>query len=277
MSLTTMDVVYWYLAIRILGRYSLDERVPPLLKKTMHPMGIQKQCKEGLKDQNKTKNRYITSPAYDFCRIKLALKDDDPNSSYINASKVPGHKKVYGYIISQAPLANTIDDFWKLLWQERIYSIISANNFNGTEYIEYWPKKEGTYGNIDVLFKHVEVKKYFTIRTFHVKHKDSKNWRELKQFHYTVWPDKIAPENPLSVAKLLERVNRYNRQYNRPILIHCEAGCGRSGTVLCTDICLHQARCDEEVNVFKALTTLRSQRIDGVETQIWLRRMNPEE
>lgn len=64
--------------------------------------------------------------------------------------------------------------------------------------------------------------------------------REILHFHYTTWPDFGVPESPASFLNFLFKV-RESRCLNSdhgPVVVHCSAGIGRSGTFCLVDTCL---------------------------------------
>ena len=72
---------------------------------------------------NKTKNRYTDVLPVEATRIKLAPRADEPGSDYINANQVvdptpPSHGDTNHYICAQAPLQNTLNDFWRMVWEQ---------------------------------------------------------------------------------------------------------------------------------------------------------------
>jgi protein tyrosine phosphatase len=58
-------------------------------------------------------------------RVKLPELSGDPLSSYINANYVHGWPNQYhAFIATQGPLTNTIVDFYRMVWQERVSVIV---------------------------------------------------------------------------------------------------------------------------------------------------------
>ena len=58
-------------------------------------------------------------------RVKLTELPGDPLSSYINANYVHGWPNdSHAFIATQGPLANTIVDFYRMLWQENVSIIV---------------------------------------------------------------------------------------------------------------------------------------------------------
>lgn len=68
----------------------------------------------------------------------------------------------------------------------------------------------------------------------------SKETREILHFHYTTWPDFGVPESPASFLNFLFKVRESGSlsQEHGPIVVHCSAGIGRSGTFCLADTCL---------------------------------------
>lgn len=53
-------------------------------------------------------------------------------------------------------------------------------------------------------------------------HQESeKEEREVKQFHFTVWPDHGVPEYPTALLAFRRRVRRYNPVDAGPLVVHC--------------------------------------------------------
>lgn len=61
----------------------------------------------------------------------------------------------------------------------------------------------------------------YKIRTFNVKRESEKEEREVKQFHFTVWPDHGVPEYPTALLAFRRRVRAYNPADAGPIIVHC--------------------------------------------------------
>ncbi|GJQ69944.1 hypothetical protein Trydic_g22473 [Trypoxylus dichotomus] len=233
----------------------------------MFEMGKTQEWQIGTKPQNQAKNRYKNIVAYDHTRVKLKIINKDPCSDYINANYIDGFNTTKAYIATQGPKSNTIDDFWRMVWQENVEYIIMIANIteNGKKKIEkYWPdiNEISTYSDISVTFSDILVFAEYETKTFKVTYQGKE--RTVYHLHFTCWPDHGVPFYPQSLAPFLKRTIKipYGRS---PIVVHCSAGVGRTGTFILCDICLRTAARTGYVDVSYYLHKLREQRINMVD------------
>ncbi|XP_072046564.1 tyrosine-protein phosphatase 10D-like [Amphiura filiformis] len=211
------------------------------------------------------KNRYRNILPYDTNRV--CLHDPPDGLDYINASYVDGHHGNNEYIVAQGPLPNTVEDFWEMVWENEIPTIIMNTNLveNGRVKCEkYWPDSgEAQYGRMTVKLISESDTQEWTVRTFELS-KDGESKGHVRIFQYRNWPDQGAPQDPSSVLKFLQTVLRaqHPRRSGPGIVVHCSAGVGRSGTFVAIDILLHQlaAGNSETLDVFGVCAKLRRQR-----------------
>ncbi|XP_072172515.1 receptor-type tyrosine-protein phosphatase alpha-like [Diadema setosum] len=213
------------------------------------------------KKENQKKNRFMNVVPYDHSRVKLNLLRRDPNSDYINASWIHGYDTPKKYIAAQGPAAATINDFWRMIWQYGCKKVIMLTNLvesKKRKCEQYWPEESCFYGEIYVAAKDKHVTKHYTIRRFGIGMTGEN--REVVQFHYTAWPDMGVPEQPSQLMNFIEVTREMVGPSKSPIVVHCSAGVGRTGTFITLDAMLDQINAEGDVGVFNFVTGMRQHR-----------------
>uniref|UniRef100_A0A3B4TPH9 protein-tyrosine-phosphatase n=1 Tax=Seriola dumerili TaxID=41447 RepID=A0A3B4TPH9_SERDU len=222
------------------------------------------------KDENRNKNRYGNIIAYDHTRVRLQLLDGDPHSDYINANYIDGYHRPRHYIATQGPMQETVRDFWRMVWQENSASIVMVTNLvevGRVKCVRYWPDETEVYGDIKVTLIETEPLAEYVIRTFTVQKKGHHEIRELRQFHFTSWPDHGVPCYATGLLGFIRQVKFLNPPDAGPIVAHCSAGAGRTGCFIAVDIMLDMAENEGVVDIFNCIRELRSQRVNMVQTE----------
>ncbi|XP_015763700.1 PREDICTED: receptor-type tyrosine-protein phosphatase T-like [Acropora digitifera] len=210
----------------------------------------------------KSKNRYGNIASYDHSRVILEEIKGKSVSDYINASYIPTYdEETMCYIATQGPTSVTVSDFWRMIWQEKCSVIVMLTNLveqGKSKCEQYWPNDTSEYGGIKVTLLKTENFANYVIRSFFVIKGSEK--RDLFQFHYTTWPDRGVPQN--STALLAFRWKVYARQQltEGPLVVHCSAGVGRTGTYIGIDAMLECAKDRGNVFIQNYVEVMRRQR-----------------
>ncbi|CAK7308764.1 Tyrosine-protein phosphatase non-receptor type 12 [Vulpes lagopus] len=228
----------------------------------------------GEKEENVKKNRYKDILPFDHSRVKLTLKTPSQDSDYINANFIKG---VYGpkaYVATQGPLANTVIDFWRMIWEYNVVIIVMAcREFEmGRKKCErYWPlygEEPITFAPFKISCEAEQARTDYFIRTLLLEFQNES--RRLYQFHYVNWPDHDVPTSFDSILDMISLMRKYQEHEDVPICIHCSAGCGRTGAICAIDYTwnlLKAGKIPEEFNVFNLIQEMRTQRHSAVQTK----------
>uniref|UniRef100_A0A8C0GHX6 Receptor-type tyrosine-protein phosphatase eta n=1 Tax=Chelonoidis abingdonii TaxID=106734 RepID=A0A8C0GHX6_CHEAB len=222
--------------------------------------------------ENRRKNRYNNVLPYDISRVKLSIQNH-PADDYINANYMPGYNSKKEFIAAQGPLPNTVQDFWRMIWEKNIYAIVMLTKCveqGRTKCEEYWPDKGSNYyDDITVTLVSECVLPEWTIRDFIVEGSNATESHSVRQFHFTSWPDHGVPETTDLLINFRHLVQENIRQNppDSPILVHCSAGVGRTGTFIAIDRLIQQIEMENVSDVYGVVYDLRMHRPLMVQTE----------
>ncbi|XP_015839786.1 receptor-type tyrosine-protein phosphatase alpha isoform X7 [Tribolium castaneum] len=226
------------------------------------PQGHTKPCYCGALEANRHKNRYPDLFAYDHTRVVLRTTNDK-KSDYINANYIDGYNMPRAYIATQGPKISTVDDFWRMIWQEIVQHIVMLANIyeQGKKKVEkYWPNPHEVlhYGKIKIQHFNIKVSTDFEHRIIKVTNQNIT--RDVHQYLFLSWQYLEVPFYSQSFITLLEKLQSIPLSTESPIVVHSSAGVGRTGTIILCDICLRMAAEENSVDIFGTLYQLRDQR-----------------
>ncbi|XP_036402790.1 receptor-type tyrosine-protein phosphatase epsilon-like isoform X3 [Megalops cyprinoides] len=232
-------------------------------------------CEEANREENKEKNRYPNILPYDSSRVVLMQIDGVKGSDYINASYIDGYSEKNKFIAAQGPKQDTVADFWRMIWEQKCATVVMLTNVKERKEdkcYQYWPDQGcWTYGNVRVLVEDFTVLVDYTIRKFTVQYQGGEGFkppRLVTQLHFTSWPDFGVPFSPIGMLKFLKKVKTVNPSYAGPIVVHCSAGVGRTGTFIVIDAMIDMMHVEQKIDVFGFISRIRDQRSQLVQTDM---------
>ncbi|XP_076800966.1 uncharacterized protein LOC143445616 isoform X2 [Clavelina lepadiformis] len=221
--------------------------------------------------ENIKKNRFKNISPIDDARVKLSLLPDQPQSDYINASFIDGYSQTAKFIAAQGPKENTMNDFWRMVFEQRCKVIVMVTQLkegykNKCE--QYWPNpgEEKTFGDIIVRTNNEVFFGDYICRHLCAKSIASKDVMEITQFQYVNWPDHGIPPTTSSLLRLHRAAINAQTRDSGPLLVHCSAGVGRTGTFIALDILSEQMEHEEKINVFRTIYEMRMKRTEMVQS-----------
>ncbi|ESO95857.1 hypothetical protein LOTGIDRAFT_227187 [Lottia gigantea] len=220
---------------------------------------------------NKIKNRYRNVLPYDVNRVKLkGSKNDYINASYINIDIEDTQLR---YIACQGPLPNTVDDFWLMCWQEEV-SVVAMLTLDvesrRVKCHRYWPDSpietlDICDGEYEVNLKSSQSLNDIDIRYINITHCPSGKIKHIIHLNYTTWPDHGTPQSAIPILQFLRLLHLLHT--GGPIVVHCSAGIGRSGSLMTIDIALLYMEHMLPFNIFEIVKYLRQQKYGMIQTK----------
>ncbi|KAE8288624.1 Receptor-type tyrosine-protein phosphatase U [Larimichthys crocea] len=222
------------------------------------------------KKKDKTKGRHDTLLGYDRHRVKLHPLLGDPNSDYINANYIDGYHRSNHFIATQGPKQETLYDFWRMVWQENCFSIVMITKLvevGRVKCCKYWPDDSEMYGDIKITLLKTETLAEYTVRTFALERRGYSTKHEVRQFHFTSWPEHGVPYHATGLLAFIRRVKASTPPDAGPVVVHCSVGAGRTGCYIVLDVMLDMAECEGVVDIYNCVKTLCSRRINMIQTE----------
>nr|XP_033477392.1 receptor-type tyrosine-protein phosphatase F-like [Epinephelus lanceolatus] len=222
---------------------------------------------------NKFKNRLVNIMPFESTRICLQPIRGVEGSDYINASFIDGYRQQKAYMATQGPLAETTEDFWRMLWEHNSTIVVMLTNLHemGQEKChQYWPAERSARYQYFVVDPMAEYNMpQYILREFKVTDARDGQSRTIRQFQFTDWPEQGVPKTLEGFIDFIGQVHKTKEQFGQdgPITVHCSAGVGRTGVFITLSIILERMRYEGVVDLFQTVKTLRTQRSAMVQTE----------
>ncbi|XP_037918409.1 tyrosine-protein phosphatase non-receptor type 9 isoform X3 [Hermetia illucens] len=233
---------------------------------------------------NLIKNRYTDVLCYDHSRVILSKEEEDPSSDYINANFVDGYKQKNAYISTQGPLPKTSSDFWRMIWEQHCLVIVMTTRVMERGRVkcgQYWEPEEGSsceFGNYHVRTISIETNVDYTVASLELINKKTDEKRNVSHWQFTSWPDYGVPTSAMAMLNFLQKVREKQAEMVRslgdtwaghpkgpPIVVHCSAGIGRTGTFITLDICISRLEDVGTADIKGTVEKIRAQRAYSIQ------------
>uniref|UniRef100_A0A0L8H487 Tyrosine-protein phosphatase domain-containing protein n=3 Tax=Octopus bimaculoides TaxID=37653 RepID=A0A0L8H487_OCTBM len=232
-------------------------------------------CSVGYHFENAIRNRYQSVVPYDENRVQLTGRLENV-FGYINASSIKWRRGPHelSFIAAQAPLKNNLEDFWQMVWEQKVSIIIMLNSIDNESKLGcclYWPQE----WNLDQKFQSGP----FTV-TFHTYRRTPEYYLDvltitdpsgeqqlISNLHFTQWSQDDCPCDLSIFVSFLEEIEsvqnlmRTKHPVQAPIAVLCHDGVGRTGVLIMSYIMKYCLKCDLEMNLQNLLGFLRSNRM----------------
>lgn len=246
------------------------------------PKGIENGFKNRYKNiwpYEHSRVRLMTSPS---CSVKKEASDDYFNANYIAFSKLSLTK----YIATQNPLDATYEDFWNAVWYNGVKGIVCLNNPLMLAPRTYYECNQ-SYQKSNLTVKIGEPQKFSGYSLREIKIEKKQITHKVFHFAYNEWPDFGTPDNLSTLFDMLkskdDKIAKLSgqqppaSQVPKPweLLVHCSAGCGRTGCFITLDMCINCFHAKDDVGrydpwgdddlVYKSVQFQRQQRVSMVQ------------
>ncbi|XP_049281385.1 tyrosine-protein phosphatase non-receptor type 9 isoform X2 [Anopheles funestus] len=233
---------------------------------------------------NLGKNRYTDVLCYDHSRVVLSQEEEDPTTDYINANFVDGYKQKNAYISTQGPLPKTSYDFWRMVWEQHCLLIIMTTRVmerGRAKCGQYWEPSEGgiaEYGSFRLRTMSIETNEDYTVVELEIRNIKTDEVRCVSHWQFTSWPDYGVPSSAKAMLNFLQRAREKQAEMVQclgdlwaghprgpPIVVHCSAGIGRTGTFITLDICISRLEDVGTADIKGTVEKIRSQRAYSIQ------------
>ena len=210
---------------------------------------------------------------YESSRVCLQPLRGEEGSDYINASYIDGYRYRNAYVATQGPLNETVEDFWRMLWEHNstiIVMLTKQREMGREKCAQYWPSDRSARYQCFVVDPLAEYNMpQYLLREFKVTDARDGSSRTVRQFQFTDWPEQGVPKSGEAFIDFIGQVHKTKEQFGQegPISVHCSAGVGRTGVFITLSIVLERMQYEGVVDVFQTVRALRTQRPAMVQTE----------
>lgn len=231
----------------------------------------------GSKGSSEAKNRFPEVKPNEGTMVHL--KGKNGGDTYINANFIDG--RIIGvpfvYIAAQAPLRNTVLDFWRMIRENNVCFVVMlcATQEGGTEKsATYWPPlhEEHDLGPFSIRNESENYQNESVYRTLVLI--EGSHQQHILHMQHTAWPDQSVPQASAPLMKMIQTMGASPTSLETPILVHCSGGVGRTGIFIALHIALAQFQqetpCISIPRIVRFLKTCRSGMVHRKDQYVFL-------
>lgn len=233
------------------------------------------------KGSSEAKNRFPFVKPNESTMVRLYHSKMGSESSYINANYIDAReimKVPFVYIAAQAPLQNTVIDFWQMIYQNNVFFIVmlcDTNEAGKEKSAVYWPVLHDVF-DFGLFRVRNESENYQNESVYRTLTIESERYpkRSILHMQHTAWPDEGVPQASAPLMKMFQTIGKSKKSLEAPILVHCSGGVGRTGVFIALHIALAQFQLEfEEIylsNIVRFLKLCRSGMVHRKDQYVFL-------
>ena len=234
--------------------------------------------------RNMDHNRYWDILPNGITRVKLVVENDDQSTDYVNANWVRGYgvSGAKKYIAAQGPLGTSLERFIRMIWECNVLTIVMITGLVEAGKVKcerYWPEDEDEpmqIGRYVVTLLGTEYEDGYRFHDLEVTAPNGDK-KELRHYWFDSWPDHGVPENSLgefypdNALHMLTSARTEQRRLaefghgEAPLLVHCSAGIGRTGTFITIDHAMDAIKSQSKVDMNDIVLHIRQDRMGMIQ------------
>ncbi|XP_075910369.1 phosphatidylinositol phosphatase PTPRQ isoform X2 [Petromyzon marinus] len=218
---------------------------------------------------NQSKNRFAAIKPYNDNRVKLSPDVSVPGSDYINASYISGYHCPNELVATQGPLAGTVGDFWRMVWEtgaSTIAMLTACVERGRIRCHQYWPEEctpVAVFGDIVITKITESVHPEWVTRELRVERLGES--RCVHHLALSAWPEFAGADASAAIVRFVLAVRAARGRDAGPLVVHCSAGVGRTGVFVAVDHLVQLVADRDSIDVFGLVADLRHQRTGMVQ------------
>ncbi|CAI9718057.1 receptor-type tyrosine-protein phosphatase kappa-like [Octopus vulgaris] len=215
---------------------------------------------------NKSKNRFLAIlPPENFRPILRSAK-----GAYINAVFLDGCSRKNHYILTQTPMKETLGDFWQLIYEYNVRTIVMMdNNIKNDTCVSYWKMSTGgstlwstEHFDVEIGNRIVDYDSILEQFQLKVTKPGKESVRKIRLYRYQNWKGpNFIPVCRDYILYLIQHVAEWQSTNNhKPIVVHCKDGATNSGLFCVADVLIEKRKCDNFFDVYHTVKHIKRRR-----------------